>query len=122
MNVLVDMNLGPGWVPALMTEAVSVRHWQNIGDRSAPDHELLAWARANAHIVLTLDLDFQQLLFATRAQGPIVVLLRVRDALASSLPAKVRQVLLENAASLEAGCLIVVDEHHSRVRRLPLTS
>ena len=122
MNVLVDMNLGPGWVAALAGDQVRVRHWQDIGDKTAPDRDLLAWARANAHIVLTLDLDFQQLLFATRAQGPSVVLLRVRDVLAPSLPAKVRQVLIENAASLEEGCLIVVDEHRSRIRRLPLNA
>ena len=121
MNVLVDMNLGPSWVGALAGPDVRVRHWQDIGDKTAPDRDILAWARANAQIVLTLDLDFQQLLFATRAQGPSVVLLRVRDVMAPSIPMKVRQVLIENAAMLEEGCLIVVDEHRSRIRRLPFT-
>ena len=41
--------------------------------------------------------------------------------MAPSIPMKVRQVLIENAAMLEEGCLIVVDEHRSRVRRLPFT-
>ena len=115
------MNLGPAWVTALQCDDLHVRHWQDVGDKTTPDREILAWARGNGHIVLTLDLDFQQLLFTTRAQGPSVVLLRVRDPLAPSLPAKVRRVLLENAAHLADGCLIVLDENRSRVRRLPLT-
>lgn len=115
------MNLAPAWVAALEGEEVRVRHWQDIGDKTAPDHVLLAWARTHDHIVLTLDLDFQQILFATRARGPSVVLLRVRDAMAPQLPGKVRRVLAENSDSLRDGCLIVVDEFHSRIRRLPLT-
>ena len=121
MNVLVDMNLAPAWVAALTAGDLHVRHWQDVGDKTAPDHEILSWARNNSYVVLTLDLDFQQLLFATRARGPSVVLLRVRDPLAASLPLKIRGVLLQNAAQLADGCLIVVDENRSRVRRLPLT-
>ena len=115
------MNLATAWATALSGDGIQARHWQDIGERTAPDHEILAWARTHDHVVLTLDLDFQQLLFATRARGPSVVLLRVRDPLAGSLPAKVRQTLIENAASLQEGSLIVIDENRSRIRRLPLT-
>ena len=120
MNVLVDMNLGPDWVSALTGEGLHACHWQDIGDKTAADTIILAWARTNGHVVLTLDLDFQQLLFATRAQGPSVMLLRVRDPMSPALPAKVRRVLLDNTAPLADGCLIVLDENRSRVRRLPL--
>ena len=101
MKVLVDMNLSPAWVGALKGEGLDVLHWQDIGDKAAADRDILAWAREKNHIVLTLDLDFQQLLFATRAQGPSLVLIRVRDAMSPSLPPKVRQVLIENAARLQ---------------------
>jgi predicted nuclease of predicted toxin-antitoxin system len=67
VNVLVDMNLGPDWVTALQSEDVHVRHWRDVGDKSAPDRDIFVWARSNGYVVLTLDLDFQQLLFATRA-------------------------------------------------------
>src|SRR5207245_704724 len=115
------MNLAPAWVAALEGEGLRVRHWQDIGERTAPDRDILAWARTNNHIVLTLDLDFQQLLFATGAQGPSVVLLRVRDAMSPRLPVTVRRVLIDNSSSLHDGCLIVVDESRSRIRRLPLS-
>ena len=116
------MNLAPDWISALAGEGLRVRHWQDIGEKTAADTVILAWARTHGHIVLTLDLDFQQLLFAARAQGPSVVLLRVRDPMSPALPAKVRQVLIENATPLADGCLIVLDENRSRIRRLPLTS
>ena len=49
------------------------------------------------------------------------MLLRVRDPMSPALPAKVRQVLLENTVQPADGCLLVVYEIRSRVRRLPLT-
>ena len=115
------MNLAPDWVSALGGEGLCARHWQDTGDKTAADTTILAWARTHGHVVLTLDLDFQQLLFATRAHGPSILLLRVRVPMSPALPAKVRQVLLDNATQLADGCLIVLDENRSRIRRLPLT-
>ena len=121
MKVLLDMNIPPVWISRLQTDGLEVVHWQDKGPKNAPDGRILEWAKSNKHIILTLDLDFQQLLFATRVHGPSVVLLRVRDPLSPSLPAKVRRVFLENNSFLEQGCLIVLDENRSRIRRLPLT-
>lgn len=120
MNVLVDMNLPPTWAVALRAEGIEARHWVSVGSPTAPDRSILEWARTHHCIVLTLDLDFQQLLFATRTQGPSVFLLRVRDALVPSLPAKVARIMIENRNQLAEGCLIVMDENRARIRRLPL--
>lgn len=66
------MNLSPDWVPLLAARGWEARHWSQLGPGQAPDTELMRWARVEGHVVLTQDLDFSQLLFATRDGGPSV--------------------------------------------------
>ena len=77
MKLLVDMNLSVDWLPLLAARGWQAEHWSHIGPGNAPDSELLIWARMHGYTVVTEDLDFSQLLFATQASGPSVVLLRV---------------------------------------------
>lgn len=77
MKLLVDMNLSPDWVPLLVARGWEVQHWSQIGRGNAPDVELISWALEHGHVVLTQDLDFSQILYATRDNGPSVVLLRM---------------------------------------------
>ncbi len=53
MRLLVDMNLSPDWVPLLGSRGWKAIHWTSLGKGNEPDPDLLAWARANSHIVLT---------------------------------------------------------------------
>ena len=87
---------------------------------SAPDEEILAWARDHEAIVVTQDLDFAQILATTNARGPSVVLLRVRDDLDPRVREQVRRALLQCETDLVAGALVVVDEARARLRVLPI--
>lgn len=60
------MNLSPAWVPLLETAGYEVRHWSEIGAITAPDTEIIEWARENKYVVFTHDLDFGAILFATK--------------------------------------------------------
>ncbi len=73
MKLLVDMNLSPDGVPLLASYGWEARHWSTVGPGNAPDTELMRWAREHLHVIVTQDLDFSQLLFATRDAGPSVV-------------------------------------------------
>jgi predicted nuclease of predicted toxin-antitoxin system len=79
VKILLDMNLSPDWVPALEAEGHESRHWSTVGAFNAPDTEIMAWARNAGHVVLTQDLDYGALLFATQATAPSVVVLRAED-------------------------------------------
>ena len=70
MKVLVDMNLSPAWVNALREAGHQATHWSSIGPFTAPDRDVMAWARERQHIVLTHDLDFGTLL-ALMPTGPV---------------------------------------------------
>lgn len=76
MKVLVDMNLSPAWERFLTEAGFEAVHWSNVGATNATDHELMAWAADNHHIVLTADLDFGAILAVTHGTKPSVVQLR----------------------------------------------
>ena len=41
MNVLVDMNLSPDWIPLLQQHGFQAAHWSSIGARGAEDSEIM---------------------------------------------------------------------------------
>jgi len=121
MKILVDMNRSPDWVTVLTNHGITAVHWSTVGDPRAPDDLIMDWARANAYVVFTHDLDFGAALALTQAEGPSVIQVRTQDVTPEHLEPQVISVLENNSSQLEAGCLIVLDEARSRVRILPLT-
>lgn len=120
LALLVDMNLSPDWVPYLQGHGHTAVHWSAVGDIRALDPDLMAWARANGHVVLTHDLDFGTILAQTHATGPSVVLIRHPDTLPSGIGAAVVAALQQCETDLTGGALVVVDTAHRRVRVLPI--
>ena len=76
MRLLVDMNLTPRWVQSLADAGHEATHWSAVGDPTASDEQICAYAREHGFVILTNDLDFPQILARTRQSGPSVVLLR----------------------------------------------
>jgi predicted nuclease of predicted toxin-antitoxin system len=120
VKVLVDMNLSPDWVPQLARHGWETRHWSELGPANAPDTSLLEWARAHSHIVLTQDLDFPQLLFATGVNGPSVILLRMHDEFDQSARQHVFAAIQQAEAALDVGALLTISDNRVRLRRLPI--
>ena len=120
MKVLVDMNLSPSWVPVLERNGFPAVHWSAVGESSALDSVVLGWARDNAHIVFTNDLDFGAILAATRAARPSVIQARTQDVSPDHLGDIVVSALHEHQEMLERGAIITIDESRLRVRILPL--
>lgn len=120
MNFLIDMNLSPAWVTYLSGEGWGARHWSEIGAPTAPDTDLLRWARENHHILISQDLDFTQLLFQTNDRGPSVILLRLRNEFDEPSRHTVFNAIRLASESLLAGALLVVSSDRARLRKLPL--
>jgi len=121
MKLLVDINLSPKLSAVLQGEGWDSVHWSEVGSPSAPDHEIMAWAREHSRIVLTHDLDFGTLLALSRSTGPSVVQIRVQDVRHESISPMLISLLRQYQSELEAGALLVADESRARVRVLPLT-
>lgn len=120
MKILIDMNLSPLWRETLEAAGHQAVHWVEIGDRRAPDSDLLAWAAANAHIVFTHDLDFSRLLARSGASSPSVIQVRTLDPLPESLGLALLAYLDQFAAELQAGAIVIIEPGRARARILPI--
>lgn len=81
IQLLIDMNLSPEWVPELLRHGCVSKHWSAIGDTRATDREIMEWARVNNFVVFTHDLDFGTMLALTHAYGPSVIQVRGQNVL-----------------------------------------
>jgi len=79
LRLLVDAEVGravENWLRSAGHGVASVRE----RDPRMPDPEVLAWAAAEARVVLTMDKDFGELVFRDGAAHAGVLLLRLEDA------------------------------------------
>ena len=120
MKILLDMNLSPDWVPLLAGGGHEALHWRDIGAASAPDTEIMAWARDHGHVVFTHDLDFGALLHATGAVAPSVIQFREKDVRPESLGTQALLALVQARDEIESGALITIDLRRMRITCLPL--
>ncbi len=120
MRLLVDLNLSPEWVAVLKKAGWEAIHWSTVGNPRAEDSEIMAWARAQKHVVFTHDLDFGTLLALTRAGSPSVIQVRTQDVTPVAIGALVVNALRQFEDPLEKGALTVLDEARARARILPL--
>ena len=108
MKVLVDMNLSPRWVSALLGAGIEATHWSTVGPRNATDAQIMAFARTNEYVVLTHDLDFSAILAATQGTKPSVVQVRAENVDPAVIGAPIIDALRQMAAELEEGALLTV--------------
>lgn len=120
MNIVVDMNLSPEWVQVFASSGWTARHWSGIGKGDAEDEEIFHWATANDHVLFTQDLDFPQILFTSRSGKPSVVLVRIKNELDAAQRNRVCAAIRQAIVNLQAGAILVIDDHHIRLRSLPI--
>jgi predicted nuclease of predicted toxin-antitoxin system len=120
MKLLVDMNLSPRWVEVLADAGFETAHWSAIGESSARDSEIMAYAKANDYVVLTHDLDFGAILAATHGKKPSVVQIRADDVSPDVIGTQVVTALRQMTSELKDGALLTVDPNRARLRVLPL--
>ena len=103
LPLVVDMNLSTEWVAELGKHGFSAVHWSTIGDPSADDSVIMAWALANGFAVFTHDLDFGTMLALSHATGPSVLQVRGQDVLPEDIGPAVIAALRQHDAELTAG-------------------
>ena len=120
MKFVVDMNLSPSWADRLARLGFEAVHWSTIGAGTAPDDEILTWARDHGCVVITNDLDFSAILAASSGQAPSVLQIRTQDLLSDAAVSFVMRAIKAFSTDIEAGALLSIDEGGTRVRMLPL--
>ena len=57
MTLLLDMNISPKLLSTLAKLKVDAMHWHIVGDPTATDTEIVAYAKENNCIVVTYERD-----------------------------------------------------------------
>ena len=120
MNLLLDMNLPRSWVGFLNNAGHDAVHWASVGDPRAEDVEIMEYARSEARVVFTHDLDFGMLLALTRGAGPSVLQVRTQNVFPEAIGRIVLNALRSHEEALASGALVTVDERAARLRLLPI--
>ncbi|RLC58313.1 MAG: hypothetical protein DRI79_09625 [Chloroflexi bacterium] len=120
MRFLADMGISPRSVKYLRGLGYDAVHlWEEGLDRLT-DGEVMAKARREGRVVLTHDLDFGELLAASGAELPSVVIFRLRDMRPGMVNRYLWEVIRRYGEMLEEGAIVSVREGQIRVRGLPI--
>jgi predicted nuclease of predicted toxin-antitoxin system len=122
MKFLVDMGISIVTVDFLRTQGYDAVHLREQGLQRMQDSNILQKARTEQRVVLAHDLDFGDLLAASGAVLPSVIIFRLRDMRPANVNRHLTAVLAEQNAELEQGVIVIVTEGRIRMRRLPIGS
>jgi predicted nuclease of predicted toxin-antitoxin system len=119
MRVLIDVNLTREWVAFFARYEIDAVHWSSVGDEASKDPPILAYAKSEARILLTADLDFNAILASTRDSAPSVVTMRTSSRLPSEVGDRLVRAMIQVEQSLLDGAILLVDDSKVRLRTLP---
>lgn len=97
-------------------------HLREQGLERLADAAVLAKAREEGFILLTHDLDFGELIAASGARLPSVIVFRLRNMRPENVNGYLRLIIEEYAETLKKGAILSVTEGRIRIRLLPLRS
>ncbi|MCC7163486.1 MAG: DUF5615 family PIN-like protein [Anaerolineae bacterium] len=120
MKFLGNMGISPKTIEHLRSLGHQATRLLEEGLERLPDERIIEKARAEQSIILTSDLDFGDLLAASRAESPSVIIFRLSDMRAANVNIYLQKVIKEHAEILEQGAIISVRDTRIRVRRLPI--
>lgn len=120
MRFLADAGVSPDTVAFLTRLGHDAIHVRALDLHRAQDRELVDYARSEGRVVVTFDLDFGDILALGVLDRPSVILLRLSDERPAEVNGRLGAVVAEQAAALESGALIVVEDVRYRVRKLPI--
>ncbi len=122
MRFLADMGISPKTVSFLRDLGHQAVHLHEEGLARLSDSEILEKARREESIVLTHDLDFGDLLAASGAQLPTVIIFRLRNMRPERVNLYLENIIKQHTKPLDHGAVATVAEGGVRIRRLPIVA
>lgn len=121
MNFLADMGISPRTVAFLRSLGHDAIHLHEQGLDRLPDPGILTKAYQEQRILLTHDLDFGELMAASQASLPSVIIFRLRNMQPDQVNHYLSEIIRQHQDILSQGVIISVVERQVRVRSLPIT-
>ena len=120
MRFLADTGISPRTVAFLADLGHDAVHLREQRLERLPDSGVLKKARDEDRILLTHDLDFGELVAASRERLPSVIIFRLRNMQPHRVNHYLQAIVTEYQVSLEEGVIVSVSEGQIRSRTLPL--
>ncbi|MEW5767468.1 MAG: DUF5615 family PIN-like protein [bacterium] len=120
MKFLADMGVSMHTVVWLRRQGYDTIHLREEGLQRLSDEKILAKAKIEKRILLTMDLDFSYLVAIGKGFLPSVILFRLSDERSEGVNRRLADVLTNHKDDLELGAIASVSEVSIRVRRLPI--
>lgn len=120
MRFLADMAISQSTLNWLRDQGYDAFHVRDEAMQRADDSVILAKARDQMRVLLTLDLDFGYLMAISGTELPSIVIFRLGNESAEVVTRRLADVIECCVSDLEQGALVTVDEDSIRVRMLPI--
>lgn len=121
MRILLDQGVPRGATSVLASLGHDAAHVGDVNMSEATDEAILDHAMEMARVVVTLDSDFHAIIAVAGRSAPSAIRVRIEGLTARPFAILIDRIAKEFQASLEAGCVLTVDETGARVRSLPIT-
>lgn len=122
MKFLADMGISPKTVAFLNDLGQEAVHLHDEGLERLPDPDILEKARHEGRVLLTHDLDFGELVAASGARLPSVIIFRLRNMHPEQVNYRLREIISQHHHPLAQGAVLSVSERQVRVRLLPINT
>ncbi|NCR39704.1 MAG: hypothetical protein GPJ21_07450 [Microcystis aeruginosa W13-11] len=120
IEFLADMGISLRTVSWLREQGYDVVHLRDEGLQTLSDQEILAKAKREKRIILTVDLDFSQLLAISGYNLPSVILFRLGNENYNLSNQRLTIVLRDYTKALKTGAIVSVTDRIFRIRFLPI--
>lgn len=120
IRLLADVHISPKTVADLQKQGYEIMRSSEVLPASAPDINILEFARTENWVVLTQDLDFSMLVALSRYSQPSLITLRLSSAKPDIVTQKLLDVLPQIEEALQEGSAIAIQDESIRVRKLPV--
>jgi predicted nuclease of predicted toxin-antitoxin system len=120
MKFLGDMGISPRTIALLREQGYDAIHLIEENLEKMTDQNILDKARQEERILLTVDLDFAQLLAISGDSLPSVILFRLGNVSREVANRRLLAILNDYATELTNGLIISVTDVSIRLRHLPI--
>lgn len=122
MKFLLDMEISPKTADFLRNLGYDAIHLHDLESDRSTDPAVLQMARNEGRILLMHDLDFGELIAASGANTPSVIIFRLRNMNPRNVNRFLKGIITEHREALEKGAIVSVTEGQVRIRLLPLNA
>jgi len=120
VRFLIDAPLSPETARWLTAQGHDAVHVEARGLLRAPDEDILRAAAKDDRLVITMDLDFPELLATKALRAPGVILIRLSFATTSHLHERLTALLQAIDPDSLTETVTVLEDLRFRIRKLPI--